>query len=137
MRSEEYAVLSDRYYSEEHEWVKVEENMVRVGISDYAQKFLHKVVYIEVTKKEGECVEFMEAIGAMESIKAVSDVHSPVSGILIEVNEKLRDSPEILNEDPYGQGWMATISPSDLEVEVEKLMDAEGYTRYIEKLEKT
>jgi glycine cleavage system H protein len=135
MRSEGYVVLGDRYYSEEHEWAKVEGGMVRVGVSDYAQKLLHGVVYVEVTKRVGESVGFMEAMGAMESVKAISDLHSPVSGRLVDVNEKLRDAPEILNDDPYGEGWIAIVSPSNLEVEVGKLMGAEGYTRYIERLE--
>ena len=128
-------VLRDRYYSEEHVWAKVEEDMVRVGVSDYAQKLLHKVVYVEVAKRVGESVGFMEAMGAMESIKAISDLYSPVSGRLVGVNEKLMDAPEILNEDPYGEGWIAIISPSNLKTETGELMDAEEYTLFIEKLE--
>ena len=125
--SEEYVVPDGLYYTEEHEWAKVQEDgTVLVGITDYAQKALHEVVYVELPEVGSEA-EHMGIIGAVESVKAVSDMNSPVSGEIVEVNEELLDSPELINEDPYGKGWIAKITPSDLQGDLLNLMEPEKY----------
>lgn len=131
MMSEEYAVLDGLYYTEEHEWAKVlDDGIVTVGICDYAQKQLHEIVYVELPEVDSE-TEYMRVIGAVESVKAVSDMNSPVSGTIVEVNEELLDSPELINEDPYGRGWIAKIKPSELDGDKLNLMDSEKYTEYV------
>lgn len=132
--SEEYEVPEGLYYTEEHEWLKVlDDGNVLMGITDYAQKQLHEIVYIELPEV-GKDVERMEAIGTVESVKAVSDVYSPISGTIVEVNETLLDSPELLNEDPYGEGWIAKIKPKNLDADLKELMTAEEYKKHIEAL---
>ena len=129
--SEEYEIQDGYYYTTEHEWAKVQEDgNVLIGITDYAQKQLHEIVYVELPE-EGSDTDFMEIIGAVESVKAVSDMNSPVSGEVIEINDALEDSPELLNESPYVEGWMAKISPADLDGDLAKLMDSEAYKKYV------
>jgi glycine cleavage system H protein len=129
-----YRFPSELRYSKEHEWVKVlEDGTALIGISDYAQDQLHELVYVELPKV-GREVSQMEAIGTVESVKAVSDVYSPISGTILEVNEELPNSPELINQDPYGKGWIAKIKPENLEAELRGLMDSESYKKYIEKL---
>jgi glycine cleavage system H protein len=117
-----YEVPEGLYYTEEWGWVKVEEDKVRVGITDYAQKQLREVVYAELPGA-GTTVEQGEPYGTVESVKAVSDLVAPVSGTVEEVNEEVESSPEILNEDPYEKGWLLKIKPSNLEPELKNVMD--------------
>jgi len=129
--SEEYVVPDGLYYSGEHEWVKVQEDgTVVIGVSDYAQKTLHDIVYVELPDA-GSNAEYMGVIGALESVKAVSDMNSPVSGEVLEVNDALLDSPDIINEDPYGKGWIAKIKPSNLQGDILNLMDAAAYKKHV------
>jgi len=129
--SEEYVVPDGLYYSGEHEWVKVQEDgTVVIGVSDYAQKTLHDIVYVELPDA-GSDAEYMGVIGALESVKAVSDMNSPVSGEVLEVNDALLDSPDIINEDPYGKGWIAKIKPSNLQGDILNLMDAAAYKKHV------
>ena len=129
--SEEYDIPEGLYYSEEHEWVKTEEDgTVVIGVSDYAQKTLHDIVYVELPEV-GSDAEYMGVIGALESVKAVSDMNSPISGEVLEVNDELLDSPEIINEDPYGRGWIAKIKPSNLQGDILNLMDAAAYKKHV------
>ena len=129
--SEEYNVPDGLYYSEEHEWVKVQEDgTVIIGVSDYAQKTLHDIVYVELPDV-GSDVEFMGVIGALESVKAVSDMNSPISGEVLEVNDVLLDSPDIINEDPYGKGWIAKMKASNLQGDIQNLMDAAAYKKHV------
>jgi glycine cleavage system H protein len=122
-------------YTKEHEWVKLEGDLAVIGITDYAQDALGEIVYIELPG-EGDEVTKGDPFGAVESTKSVSDLYAPVSGEVVEVNEALLDSPEAINEDPYGEGWMIKVKPYDLG-ELEDLMDSEEYTEFIEeKLEK-
>jgi len=118
-------------YTKEHEWASIEGNSVTVGITDYAQDALGEIVYIELPG-EGDEVTKDEPFGAVESTKSVSDLYAPVSGEVIEVNEMLLDSPEVINEDPYGEGWMIKVKMYD-PAELDDLMDAEEYVEYIEK----
>jgi glycine cleavage system H protein len=137
----EYKVPEGLYYSKEHEWVKLEGEIVRVGITDYAQSKLGEVVYVElpeVGKRVKQTVEPKDKemeLGAAESIKAVSAIYSPLSGEVTEVNEALRDKPELLNTSPYEEGWICKLKPSDLESELKNLMDSKAYTEYLKTLE--
>ncbi len=129
--SEEYKVEEGLYYTEEHEWARrLGDGNVAIGIADYAQSQLHEIVYVELPEVGAE-VSQKDVLGAVESVKAVSDVYSPVSGTVVEVNEELLDSPEKINEDPYGEGWIAKIEPSDLEADLSRLMDAERYKEHV------
>ncbi|GBF11001.1 glycine cleavage system protein GcvH [Tepidibacillus infernus] len=121
-------------YSKEHEWVEVlGENKVRVGITDYAQHSLGDIVFVEVPE-EGSDVSANETMGSVESVKAVSDVYTPVSGKVVEVNEDLEDAPEVINEDPYGKGWMVVIELSNPS-ELDQLLSAEEYEAFIKEEE--
>lgn len=122
----------DLRYSKEHEWVLVEGNVATVGITDYAQEELGEIVYVELPEV-GEKVSKEDAFGVVESVKTVSDVYAPVSGSVVEVNDDLPNNPELINEDPYGDGWMLKIEMSDPD-ELEDLMTAEEYERYIAEL---
>ena len=129
--SEEYEVEDGLHYTEEHEWAKVlDDGSVLIGVSDYAQKQLHEIVYVELPEV-GASAEYMGVVGALESVKAVSDMNTPVAGEILEVNEALLDSPEIVNESPYGEGWFAKVRPSDLDGDLGKLMDAAAYREHV------
>ena len=117
-------VIEGLYYSESHEYVKVEGEFAYVGITDYAQNALGNVVYVDLPEVDDE-VEADEDFGAVESVKAASDLISPVSGTVVEVNEALEDKPELLNEDPF-ENWIIKVQLSDT-AELDNLMDAQGY----------
>jgi len=119
----------DVKYSKEHEWVRVEGNVATVGISDYAQEQLGDVVFVELPAV-GDKVSKEDAFGVVESVKAVSDIYAPVSGKVIEVNDDLPDNPEIINEDPYEDGWMIKIEMNDPE-DLEDLMSSVEYEEYV------
>ena len=116
-------------YTNEHEWAKPEDGRARVGITDHAQKELGDIVYIELPEV-GREVKQGEAFSSVESVKAVSDVYAPVSGKIVEVNKELEDKPELVNQSPHDQGWIAVIEMSDPQ-ELEKLMSAEEYEKFI------
>ena len=120
----------DLKYSKEHEWGRPEKDGLVVGITDYAQDSLGEIVYVELPE-EGSRVARGEAFGVVESTKAVSDLYAPVSGTVGEVNDTLLDNPELINEDPYEDGWLIRITMSD-ESELGKLMDAAGYATFLE-----
>lgn len=117
-------VIEGLYYSESHEYVKVEGEFAYVGITDYAQNALGNVVYVDLPEVDDE-VEADEDFGAVESVKAASDIISPVTGTVVEVNEALEDKPELLNEDPFGN-WIIKVQLSDT-AELDNLMDAQAY----------
>ncbi len=130
-----YIVKRDRRYTRTDEWAKLSEgNIIIVGITDYAQKKLRDIVGVELPEK-GRRVSRGEAIASVESVKAVADVYSPVTGVVIDVNESLYDEPERINRDPYGEGWMFTLKPEDLS-EFNKLLTPEEYADHIRKREK-
>lgn len=120
----------DLKYTKEHEWVKLEGNVVVVGITDYAQDSLGDVVYVELPQ-EGAGVTKNESFGVVESVKAVSDLYSPVSGSVAEVNDAIVDNPEVINEDPYGDAWMIKVELSNAG-ELDDLMNADDYQKFIE-----
>ena len=123
-------VLEGLYYAESHEYVKVEGNIGYVGITDYAQHSLGNVVYVDMPDVDDE-VSAGEEFGAVESVKAASDLISPVTGVVIEVNEALEDQPELINADAY-ENWIIKVELSD-KGELENLMDAKAYTEFCEK----
>jgi len=129
----EFAVPEELYYTKEHEWLRVEGDKCRVGVTDYAQNSLHEIVYVDLPKV-GSKVELMQSIGTVESVKAVADVYSPVSGTVIEVNNTLSDAPELVNKNPYGQGWITIIVPEDLKKELLSLMRAHDYKDLLKKI---
>lgn len=116
-------------YSEEHEWVRVEGDKVRVGITDFAQAELGDIVFVELPEVGTE-VTANEPFGSVESVKTVSELYAPVSGKVVEVNEALNDNPEFVNESPYEKAWMIVIEPSDIS-EVDNLLTAEQYEAMI------
>jgi len=129
--TDEYKVEEGVYYTKEHEWAKkLGDGNVAVGIDDYAQSQLHEIVFVELPEVDAEVAQG-GALGAVESVKAVSDVYAPVGGRVVEVNEELLDSPELINDDPYGEGWIAKIEPSGLDADLAKLMDAEKYRAFL------
>ena len=123
----------DFYYTKDHEWIQVKGDKATVGITDFAQKQLGDVVYVELPEV-GKKLEFHQSMGVIESVKAVSDVYSPVSGEVLEVNKGLNDSPELVNQDPHGKGWFIRLKVKD-ESEFEKLMAASEYEKFIEGIE--
>ncbi|MET0150799.1 MAG: glycine cleavage system protein GcvH [Acidimicrobiales bacterium] len=118
-------VPEDLRYSKDHEWARLEEGRVRVGITDYAQDALGDVVFIELPDV-GTTVKVDESFSEVESTKSVSDVYAPVAGTIVETNAELADTPERINEDPYGEGWICVIEPADPSG-FEALMDAAAY----------
>ena len=116
-------------YTSEHEWIRLEGEEAYVGITDYAQDQLGDIVFVDVTT-EGETLEKGEVFGTIEVVKTVSDLFLPVGGEVLEVNPALEENPELVNQDPYGEGWLIRIRPSD-PTEMDELMDAEAYKQII------
>ncbi len=125
-------IPEDLRYTKEHEWVRLEGDEAVVGITHYAQDSLGDVVYVELPKVQAQ-VEQFKPFGVVESVKSVSDLYSPLSGVVTAVNEELKDHPEYVNQDPYGKGWMIRIRPSDPS-ELDKLLSAEEYNAYLKTL---
>jgi glycine cleavage system H protein len=117
-------------YTEEHEWVLLEGDLVSIGITDFAQDQLGDVVFVELPEV-GDRVEIGKAFGVIESVKAVSDVYGPIEGEVVEVNAELPDAPETINTSPYEDGWMIRIKPDDPSA-LDALMDASAYQAFIE-----
>lgn len=120
----------DLAYTEEHEWVKVEDGRARVGITDFAQDQLTDIVYVELPQ-EDERYSQGDAVAVLESVKSVSDVYAPVDGTIVSVNQELDESPELVNEDPYGDGWIFILDLDDAS-QVEKLLDQGAYADHSE-----
>ena len=116
-------------YTKDHEWIRVEGEVAYVGITDFAQSELGEIVFVE-NEKEGETIGANEVFGSIEAVKTVSDLCMPVTGEILEVNAALEDAPELVNNDPYGEGWMIKIAVKDA-TELEGLMDAEAYAAFI------
>lgn len=119
---EGYEIPEGLYYSKDWMWIKIEDGKARIGITDYAQKQMREIVFAELPSV-GDEVSKDEAFGTLESVKSVSDLISPLTGKVVEVNEKVSESPEVINEDPYGEGWLIVIEPSNLEEELKTLMN--------------
>jgi glycine cleavage system H protein len=124
---------ADRKYTKDHEWAKLDEGLAVVGITDYAQQQLGDIVYVELPQL-GDALGASTAFGLIESVKAASDLFSPVTGEVVGINEDLVDRPELVNEDPYERGWMVKVQPDD-EAELDDLMTAEEYSAYLTTLD--
>ena len=122
-------VPDELHYTESHEWIRIEGNRAIVGITDYAQDALTDVVWVELAEV-GAKMGAMEPCASVESVKSVSEIYAPVAGEIIESNESLEDAPEIINQDPYGEGWIFTLIMDDSS-QVEGLLDAETYSGLI------
>jgi len=122
VKVDNYEVPEGLYYSNDFEWIKIEGDNVRMGITDFAQKQLREIVYAELPDLGTE-VKQNEPYGTLESVKAVSDLVAAISGTVEEVNSEVKSKPEILNEDPYVQGWLVIVKPSNLQEELANLMD--------------
>ena len=120
-------------YTPEHEWILIEEGIATIGITDFAQQSLGDLVFVELPEEDTQAA-VSEQLAVVESVKAASEVYSPVSGKVVEVNSELEESPESINSSPYDDGWICKIAMSDVE-ELEDLMDAEDYSTYLEGLE--
>jgi glycine cleavage system H protein len=118
-------IPTDLKYTREHEWVRVEGNIATIGITDFAQGELGDIVYVEIETLD-ETIARDDVFGTVEAVKTVSELYMPVSGTIIKINDSLNDSPETVNEDPYGEGWMIKVEMSD-ESELQNLMDAVAY----------
>jgi len=118
-------------YSAEHEWVRVEGDIVVIGITDHAQNALHEITFVEISEV-GTVLKANDECGLVESMKASSDIFTPIGGEIVEVNTDLEDAPETINEDCYGKGWMFKIKPSNLKADLAALMDGNAYKAFIE-----
>lgn len=122
-------IPQDLKYTKDHEWVRVDGSTVTVGITDFAQSELGDIVYVEI-ESEGEALDHEEVFGSVEAVKTVSDLFMPISGEITEFNSALEGNPELVNSDPYGEGWMIKVSPSDLG-ELDQLLDAAAYAELV------
>ncbi|MDG6983017.1 MAG: glycine cleavage system protein GcvH [Nitrososphaerota archaeon] len=125
-----YQIVEGLLYTKEHEWAKPEGQLVKIGVTDYAAKTLNDVVFVTLPKVDAK-VEQSKSMGTVESIKAVSEVYSPVSGTVTKVNGALDTHPELVNSSPYGDGWLVEVTPSNLTAERKDLLDAKGYAEYL------
>ncbi|MEM3403648.1 MAG: glycine cleavage system protein GcvH [Nitrososphaeria archaeon] len=130
-----YIVPEDLRYSKDHEWVRIEGSIAIVGITDYAVKSLHDIVYVSLPKI-GSTIPKGLVAATVESIKAVSEVYNPISGTVIEVNKDLETSPEKINESPYEAGWLFKLNPTNLKEDIEKLFSSKQYLEYLSSLKK-
>jgi glycine cleavage system H protein len=129
----EYQVPAEFLYTKEHEWVRVEDDKCRIGVTDYAQDSLHEIVYVDLPKV-GIKVSQMQSLGTVESVKAVADVYSPIGGVILEVNNELSDAPELVNKHPYDKGWITVIKPDDMKKDMLSLMRPEAYRDFVKKI---
>lgn len=127
-------VPSDLMYTDNDEWIRVEDNVGTIGITDFAQDQLSDVVFVEILVAEGDTIEQGDSIATIESVKAAADVYSPAGGKVVAVNEDLPDVPETVNSDPYGEAWMVKIELSDAS-QVDSLLDPEAYQAHVEEQE--
>ncbi|MEM2027341.1 MAG: glycine cleavage system protein GcvH [Candidatus Bathyarchaeia archaeon] len=132
---EGYEVREGLYYSKDWMWVKIEDGRARIGVTDYAQKQMREIVFAELPSV-GASVRRGEPFGTLESVKAVSDLVSPLSGRVAEVNDRVSERPELINEDPYGEGWLIVVEPTDLEEDIKALMTFEQAVEWYREIAK-
>jgi glycine cleavage system H protein len=130
LKVDETEVPEDLYYTKEHEWMRIENEKCRIGITDYAQNSLHEVVYVDLPNV-GKTLTQNAIFGTVESVKAVSELYSPISGEIVERNEKLVDSPELVNQQPYGAGWILVVKSSRLDDDLKSLLNAQQYANFL------
>jgi len=121
---------SDYLYSKDHEWIRIEEDVCTLGITEFAQQELGEVVFVEMPEV-GQVFDSHDEIGTIESVKAVAEVYTPIAGEVVEVNEAVIDDPEVLNDDPHGEGWLVKIRHSSA-ADLKELMNAEAYEEFVE-----
>jgi len=126
-------ILPELRYTKEHEWARLEAGKVRVGITDFAQKELHEIVMVELSAV-GAKVKAAQKFGTVDSVKATSDIFAPVAGEVVEINGKLEEAPELVNKDPYGQGWMVIIKPANVK-DLDALLTATAYQKLVKDLQ--
>jgi glycine cleavage system H protein len=131
-----YQIPDDLEYTKEHEWAKSSESNVIIGITDYAAKTLNDVVYVTFPKLGSKVTQF-KSMGTVESIKAVSELYSPISGTVTRVNNHLEIHPELINKSPYEEGWLVEIKPDNLPTERKNLLDSKAYSSFVHSLLKT
>jgi glycine cleavage system H protein len=135
VKVEGYEVPEGLYYTKEFEWIKIEGDKVRIGITDYAQKQLREIVYAELPSPGSETKQ-NEPYGTVESVKSVSDLMAPISGTIEEVNAEVQSKPELLNEDPYAKGWLLIVKPTNLQAELVNIMDFDKAVEWHKALKK-
>jgi len=134
MKVDTYSIPEDYYYVKEHEWISIKDtDTAKIGITDYGQKALREITYFYAGKK-GASVKRMETICKIESMKGVTEILSPLTGVVLRFNNGLLDDPGIINREPYGKGWIAIIRPTNLGKDLEKLLKPELYADYIKEL---
>ena len=135
VKVDDYEVPENLCYHKEYLWASLENGKVKIGMIDFAQKQLHDIVYVELPSV-GDTVTQNEPFGTLESVKAVSDLIAPVSGTIEAVNEELESKPELLNEDSYGEGWIITVAPTNLDADVKELMKFDAAVEWHKELAK-
>ena len=130
VRVEIFELPDDLYYTEEHEWARVEGKRVKVGLTDFAQKLAGEIIYVDLPE-EGTRVKQMQVAATYESGKWIGKLHAPVSGVIVEVNRELEEKPELINEDPYGEGWVLVIEAENLEEDLRRLMYGEKAVKWL------
>ena len=130
MSDQDYSTPDDCYYSESDEWIRPDGDVVRIGITDFAQSELTDIVFIELPEVGAE-LAVGDSFGIVESVKAVSDLYAPIAGTVVAVNSELEERPELLNEDPYGEAWILTLQPDDPGA-VDGLMSPEQYQKFVQ-----
>jgi glycine cleavage system H protein len=133
MRFQDYDIPDDLLYTKEHEWAREVGSSVRIGITDYAAKTLNDVVYVAPSKVNDKVVQF-KSMGTVESIKAVSELYSPLSGTITRVNAELDSHPELVNKSPYSEGWLIEVMALDFASDRKRLLDAKQYAAHLEAL---
>lgn len=130
---EGYKIIENLLYSKDHVWIKIENNKAKIGITDYIQKNLHDIVYIELPEINSN-IHQGKKLALIESIKTISEIHSPLTGKILKINEELKSKPGLINESPYENGWLAIIEPINFEKEKNNLLNFEEYVEYIRKI---
>lgn len=133
VKVEDFEVPENLYYHKEYLWAKVENGKVKIGIIDFAQKQLNDIVYVELPSV-GDAITQNEPFGTLESVKAVSDLVAPVSGTVESINEELEAKPDLVNEDPYGEGWLLIVAPTNLDAELKEIMNFDAAVEWHKKL---
>ena len=135
VKIKDYEVPEDLYYHKEYLWARKENGKVRIGLTDFSQKQLREIVYTELPG-EGEEITQNDPFGTLESVKAVSDLIAPISGKVETINEKLESNPGLINEDPYGEGWLLVVTPTKLDAELQEIMNFEAAVQWHKELAK-
>ncbi len=134
MNKSTYIILNDLYYTQDHEWVRIEENQdAMIGITDFAQKSLHEVVYVDLPKI-GTQIKQKDYLGTVESVKSVSEIYAPLSGEVVDTNSNLTKSPEFINQSPYREGWIVILKPFSIEAELQRLLSPKQYIEFLRQL---